>query len=62
LIFWQSKAEQTSVRDYLEGEKVIHGFVLDYLNVTDYYLTLAERELGMGLAVLYLDTFWRDSG
>ena len=35
----QAVAEQTSVRDYLAGEKIIQGFVLAYLNVTNYYLT-----------------------
>jgi hypothetical protein len=49
--------KQTSVRDYLEGEKVIQGFVLAYLNVTDYYLTWSERELGKGFADLYLEPF-----
>jgi hypothetical protein len=53
----QAVAEQTSVRDYLAGEKVIQGFVLAYLNVTNYYLTWSERELGGGFVDLYLEPF-----
>lgn len=49
--------QQTSVRDYLEGEKVIQGFLLAYLNVTSYYLTWSEREMGKGFADIYLEPF-----
>jgi len=49
--------EQTAVRDYLAGEKVIQGFLLAYLNVTEYYLTWTERELGQGFADFYLEPF-----
>jgi hypothetical protein len=49
--------EQTSVRDYLFGEKVIQGFLLAYLNVTGYFLTWSERELGGGFADMYLEPF-----
>ena len=48
---------QTSIRDYLSGEKVIQGFLSAYLNVTDYYLTWSEHELGKGFADLYLEPF-----
>jgi hypothetical protein len=53
----QAIKEQTSVRDYLAGEKVIQGFVLAYLNVTNYYLTWSERELGGGFVDVYLEPF-----
>jgi hypothetical protein len=53
----QAVADQTSVRDYLGGEKVIQGFLLAYLNVTNYYLTWSERELGQGFADVYLEPF-----
>ncbi|MEA3350845.1 MAG: AAA family ATPase [Chloroflexota bacterium] len=49
--------KQTSVRDYLGGEKVIQGFLLAYLNVTSYFLTWSEREMGSGFADLYLEPF-----
>jgi hypothetical protein len=49
--------QQTAVRDYLDGEKMIQGFLLAYLNVTGYFLTWSERELGKGFADLYLEPF-----
>ena len=48
---------QTSVRDYLSGEKMIQGFLLAYLNVTNFFLTWSERELGKGFTDLYLEPF-----
>jgi len=49
--------KQTSIRDYLLGEKVIQTFLLAYLNVADYYLTRTEHEMGKGFADLYLEPF-----
>ncbi len=49
--------KQTSVRDYLSGEKVVQTFLLAYLNVTDYYLTRSEEEMGKGFADLWLEPF-----
>ncbi len=49
--------QQTSVRDYLAAEKVIQGFLLAYLSITNYYLTWSERELGGGFADIYLEPF-----
>jgi len=49
--------KQTSVRDYLAGEKVIQGFLLAYLNVTDYFLTWSEREASKGFSDLFLEPF-----
>lgn len=51
--------KQTSIRDYLTGEKVVQTFLLAYLNVTDYYLTRTEEEMGKGFADLYLEPFWQ---
>ncbi len=48
-------AHQTAIRDYLGGEKVIQGFLLAYLSVTQHYLTWSERELGKGFADIYLE-------
>ncbi len=50
--------KQTSVRDYLSGEKVIQTFLLAYLNVTDYFITRSEVEMGKGFADLYLEPFF----
>ncbi|MGE0083823.1 MAG: AAA family ATPase [Desulfococcaceae bacterium] len=49
--------KQTSVRDYLEGEKVIQGFLLAYLNVTDFFLTKSEQEAAKGFCDLWLEPF-----
>ena len=53
----QEIKQQTSVRDYLNGEKVIQGFLLAYLNITHYFLTWSEREMGGGFVDLYLEPF-----
>lgn len=50
--------KQTAVRDYLTGEKVIQTFLLAYMNITDYYLTRTEEEMGKGFVDLYLEPFW----
>jgi len=49
---------QTSVRDYLAGEKVVQGFLLAYLNLTDYFLPKTEMEMSKGFADIFLDPFW----
>lgn len=49
--------EQASVRDHLNGEKVIQGFLIAYLNVTHRFLTWSEREMGGGFVDLYLEPF-----
>ena len=49
--------EQASVRDHLSGEKVIQGFLIAYLNITNYFLTWSEREMGGGFVDLYLEPF-----
>lgn len=49
--------EQASVRDHLNGEKVMHGFLLAYLNIVNYFLTWSEREMGGGFVDLYLEPF-----
>jgi len=49
--------KQTSVRDYLTGEKVIQTFLLAYLNVTDYYITRTEEEMDKGFADIWLEPF-----
>jgi hypothetical protein len=49
--------KQTSIRDYLAGEKVVQTFLLAYLNVTDYYITRTEEEMGKGFADICLEPF-----
>ncbi len=39
-------AQQTGIRDYIAGEKVLQGFLAAYLSVTDYYVFRSEAELG----------------
>ena len=48
---------QTAVRDYLHGEKVIQGFLLAYLNVTNYFLSRTEFEAGKGFCDFFLEPF-----
>lgn len=47
--------KQASVRDHLNGEKVIQGFLIAYLNITHNFLTWSEREMGGGFVDLYLE-------
>jgi hypothetical protein len=56
----QEVEKQTSIRDYLSGEKVVQTFLLAYLNVTDYYITRTEEEMGKGFVDLYLEPFKYD--
>jgi len=49
--------EQASIRDHLNAEKVFHGFLLAYLNITHHFLTWSEREMGGGFVDLYLEPF-----
>ena len=36
---------QTSIRDYIDGEKVIQGFLAAYLSATEHFVFHTEREL-----------------
>ena len=47
--------EQTGVRDYLHGEKVVQGFVAAYLSTSNYFVFQAEMELAKGYADLVLE-------
>jgi hypothetical protein len=49
--------KQTSIRDYLNGEKVVQGFLLAYLNVVDYYITQSEAEMNKGYSDIYMAPF-----
>lgn len=49
--------KQTEIRDYLSAEKVIQGFLLAYLNISDFYITQTEREMNKGFADIFLEPF-----
>ncbi|MFN8443540.1 MAG: AAA family ATPase [Caldilineaceae bacterium] len=49
--------EQSSIRDYLNGEKVIQGFLLAYLNLTQFFLLWSEKEMGGGFVDFYMEPF-----
>ncbi|MEM7533956.1 MAG: PD-(D/E)XK nuclease domain-containing protein, partial [Chloroflexota bacterium] len=49
--------KQASIRDHLNGEKVLQGFMIAYLNVTYHFFTWSERESGGGFVDLYLEPF-----
>ena len=48
-------ASQTSIRDYIDGEKVIQGFLAAYLGATEHFVFHTERELGGGYADVCLE-------
>ena len=48
---------QTSVRDYLAGEKMIQGFLAAYLGVTDHFLFSTEEEFNKGFVDICLAPF-----
>ena len=47
-------AEQTGVRDYLHGEKVVQGFLAAYLSASGYFVFHSEMELAKGYADMVL--------
>ena len=49
--------EQTSIRDFIQGENMIKGFLLAYLNTTNHYTIYPEKEMNKGYADLYLEPF-----
>ena len=50
-------AEQTGIRDYIDGEKVVHAFLAAHFSVVGQFLIHAERELNKGYADLHLEPF-----
>ena len=48
-------AAQTGIRDYIEGERLLQGFLAAYLNITDYFVFHTERELNKGYADICLE-------
>ena len=53
----EALAEQTGIRDYMDGEKVVHGFVAAHFSMVDHFLLHSEYELNKGFADLYLEPF-----
>ncbi len=48
-------AEQTGIRDYLQGEKVVQGFLAAYLSASGYFVLHTELELAKGYADIVLE-------
>ncbi len=46
--------KQTSLRDYIQGEKSVQTFLRAYLNISDYYITGSESELNKGYCDILL--------
>ena len=53
----QAVRAQTSVRDYLAGEKMIQGFLAAHLGVTDHFLFSTERAFNKGFVDIRLQPF-----
>ena len=50
-------AEQTGIRDYIDGEKVVQAFLAAHFSVVGHFLIHTERELNKGYADLHLEPF-----
>ena len=50
-------AEQTGIRDYIDGEKVVQAFLAAHFSVVGHFLIHSERELSKGYADLHLEPF-----
>jgi hypothetical protein len=53
----QKMTESTSIRDFIREEKVIQGFLLAYLGISDYFIVHSEKELNMGYADIVMEPF-----
>lgn len=52
--FGEEIRRQTSIRDYIEGEKAMQTFHMVYMSLTNHYIILPERELNKGYCDLWL--------
>ena len=50
-------AAQTGIRDYMDGEKVVHAFMAAHFAMVGYFVIHSERELNKGYADLHLEPF-----
>ena len=46
--------EHTGIRDYIQGEKILQGFLAAYLSASDYFVLHTEQELAKGYADIVL--------
>ena len=51
----QAITTQTGIRDYIEGEKALQGFIAAYLSISDFFVFHTERELNKGFADICLE-------
>ena len=51
------RKESTSLRDFIREEKVIQGFLLAYLGLSDYFVVHSEKELNGGYADIVMEPF-----
>jgi len=49
--------KQTSIRDYLGGEKIIQGFLLAYMSINDFFIPHTEYEANKGYSDFFLEPF-----
>jgi len=47
--------EQSKIRDYIQGEAMVKGFLLAYLNITNNYIITSEKELNKGIVDLWIE-------
>jgi len=47
----------TSIRDFFREEKVIQGFLLAYLGISDYFIVHSEKELNKGYADIVMEPY-----
>ena len=52
--FAEEVKTQTSIRDYLEGEKAVQTLHLVYMNLTNYFVIYPEQELNKGYGDLWM--------
>ena len=52
--FAEEVRAQTSIRDYLEGEKAVQTLHLVYMNLTNYFVIYPEQELNKGYGGLWM--------
>ena len=48
-------ANQTGIRNYIDGERTVQAFLAAYLGMTEHFVLRSERELGKGFADLHLE-------
>ena len=51
----EALARQTGIRDYIDGERTVQGFLAAYLGLTEHFALRSESELGKGFADLHLE-------